>query len=138
MTAVQDAGRVVVEAPERLREALADRNRLERLLTNLISNALKYSAPDSQVKVSVAQRDDRLVAAVADQGAGIPAEELPRLFERYNRTGMARDRQDGLGLGLYITKGLVEAHGGSIWVESEVGRGSAFFFSLPLAQTDSC
>jgi len=74
------------------------------------------------------------VTSVSDRGPGIPPEDLPKLFQRYARTTVGEDRRDGLGLGLYITRKLVEAHGGRIWVESQVGVGSTFSFSLPVAR----
>jgi two-component system phosphate regulon sensor histidine kinase PhoR len=133
MSEVGGAERISVAAPESLPPVLADADRLERILMNLLTNALKYSAPGTPVTVSVTLRDRELVTAVSDQGSGIPPDELRRLFERYYRARAGRERKEGLGLGLYITKGLVEAHGGHIWVESELGRGSTFYFSLPIA-----
>ncbi len=81
----------------------------------------------------MAQEGEEVVTAVADHGQGIPAADLSHVFERYYRTQTARQQRDGLGLGLYITKGLVEAHDGRIWAESEVGVGTTFRFSLPIA-----
>jgi len=127
-----ETGRVVIEAPEGLPLVWADPARLERILTNLWSNALKYSAPGTPVTMSAFQSDDEVITTVKDLGPGIPAEDLPHLFERYFRA-RATEAREGLGLGLYITRKLVEAHGGHIWVKSEVGRGSTFSFSLPLA-----
>ncbi|MHB1417695.1 MAG: sensor histidine kinase, partial [Chloroflexota bacterium] len=90
---------------------------------------------DTQVTVRLEQKGEEVLTSVADRGFGIPADDLPRIFERYRRTAQAKERRhEGLGLGLYITKGFVEAHGGHIWVESEVGKGSTFFFTLPLAK----
>ncbi|MDA8216407.1 MAG: ATP-binding protein, partial [Dehalococcoidales bacterium] len=109
---------------------LADANRLERVLTNLLSNALKYS--EDTIRVTVGADADELTVAVADKGRGIAKEDLPHLFDRFYRVGQSR-RMEGLGLGLYITKMLVEAHGGRIWVDSEVGKGSTFSFTLPLS-----
>lgn len=124
--------RVRLEAVAGLPRAWADPNRLERILTNLVSNALKYSS--GEVVVRIAPLDDEVVTEVCDHGQGIPSDELPRLFWRYYRAKTSGKRQ-GLGLGLYITKGLVEAHGGRIWVESEVGVGSRFAFTLPSAKS---
>ncbi len=80
------------------------------------------------------QRDGEVVTSVADQGPGIPPEEAPRLFQRYGRTTAGESRREGLGLGLYITRRLVEAHGGRIWVKSQAGAGSTFSFTLPIAR----
>jgi signal transduction histidine kinase len=116
----------------------ADPERIDRVLTNLITNALKYSPELRPVIVGVEQGDGEAIVSVADQGAGIPPEELPRLFQRFTR-GRAGPKGDasGLGLGLYIARLMVEAHGGRIRVESEVGKGSTFFFTLPTRQPAS-
>ena len=130
---ILDVHRVRVEAAEGLPPVLADPDRLERILTNLLTNALKYSDPNTDVTARISLQGEQVVTSVSDHGEGIPAEEISRLFQRYGRTQQSRHRQDSLGLGLYITKGLVEAHGGTIWVKSEVGKGSTFCFSLPAA-----
>lgn len=133
LSGAMEAQRVRVEAPEGPPMVLADPDRMERILINLLSNALKYSPADSDVVVSFTKDDAVIVTSVADRGPGIPADELPRLFERYYRMKSTRGQREGIGLGLYITKALVEAHSGRIWVESELGRGSTFRFSLPSA-----
>ena len=130
-----DVERVRAEAPEGLPPVMADPDRLERILTNLLSNALKYSKPDTEVTISLSQSDGEVITSVTDRGKGIPAEDIPLLFQPYQRAQMVRAPQESLGLGLYITKGLVEAHGGRIWVESQVGKGSTFTFTLPVAWT---
>jgi len=129
-----EVGRVRVEVPEGLPPALADPARLERVVTNLLSNALKYSWPGSEVRVSVRQRNGELVTSVIDRGPGIAPQDLPKLFQRYGRMAAVQDRAGGLGLGLYIARKLVEAHGGRIWAESQLGVGSTFSFTLPVAQ----
>jgi PAS domain S-box-containing protein len=129
--------RVTIEAPGDLPSVLADPARLERVLTNLLSNALKYSEPNSPVTARLTRADGEVVPAVCDQGRGIASEELPNLFQRYYRAQAGREQPGGLGLGLYIAKGLVEAHGGRIWVESRLGKGSTFYFSLPLKRQDA-
>lgn len=127
--------RVVVEAPEGLPAVLADPDRLERVLMNLLSNALKFSTEGTAITVIAAKHADEVVTTVSDRGRGIPPDEQLHLFERYYRTKESRKRPEGLGLGLFITKELVEAQGGRIWVESEVDKGSSFYFTLPLAKT---
>ena len=116
----------------------ADPERIERVLMNLITNALKYSPPSMPVVVGAEQGRDEVIVSVADQGAGIPPEELSRLFQRFTR-GRAGPKADdlGLGLGLYIARLMVEAHGGRIQAESEVGKGSTFSFSVPMAEPAS-
>ncbi|MHB9134497.1 MAG: sensor histidine kinase [Armatimonadota bacterium] len=124
--------RIRLEIPPDLPPVCADYDRLERIFTNLISNALKYSPEDSPVLVHARQEDDNAVISVTDTGGGIAPEDLPYLFQRFYRAKSAR-KAEGIGLGLYITKLLVEAHGGHIWVESELDKGSTFYFTLPLA-----
>lgn len=129
-----EADRIRLQVPQSLPDVLADPDRLDRILSNLIGNALKYSEPGTPVMVTLAPAGREVVTSVADQGVGIPEEELSHLFERYFRARDTRRRKEGLGLGLYITKGLVEAHGGRIWVESKLGKGSTFSFTLPFAE----
>ena len=133
LAATMDVTRIRAEVPVDLPSVCADPARLDRILTNLLSNALKYSAPGTPVEVTAQRQGDEVVTSVTDHGPGISPEELPRLFQRYFRTRAAGEAREGLGLGLFITRRLVEAHGGRIWVESEVGTGSTFSFSLPIA-----
>ncbi|HEX2923654.1 MAG TPA: PAS domain-containing sensor histidine kinase, partial [Chloroflexota bacterium] len=132
LEAVLAMDRVRVEIPEGLPEVLADQDRLERIFTNLLSNALKYSPPDTEVRVTATKRDGTVQVSVIDQGVGIPPEDRRHLFQRYYRAKGTR-KTEGIGLGLYITRMLVQAHGGRIWVESEAGKGSSFSFTLQVA-----
>lgn len=110
---------------------LAEASRLERVVTNLLTNALKYSAATAPVKVRLSG-DGRLVELeVVDRGIGIPPESLKRLFERYYRAAGGKASAGGLGLGLYIARLIVEAHSGQLSVASELGRGSTFKLELP-------
>jgi PAS domain S-box-containing protein len=111
-----------------------DPRRLEQILTNVVENAAKYSPDSAPIVVRVRQRDRGVAISVVDKGGGIAADELPLLFDRFYQAQRARAMRKGLGLGLYITKGLVEAHGGRITVHSEPGRGSTFEVWLPLAR----
>jgi signal transduction histidine kinase len=110
----------------------ADRTRLEQVAANLIDNAVKYSAPGGRVDVETHRSGDRALLRVRDTGQGIPADELPRIFDRLFRGDRSRAER-GLGLGLSFVKAIVEAHGGTVSVGSEPGRGSTFTVSLPLA-----
>ena len=110
-----------------------DTERLERVLANLITNALKYSPSDATVEVRIGRQGDEAVVSVIDAGAGIPAADLSRVFERFARIGASHHGAtiEGYGLGLYIVRLIIDAHGGRIWAESEVGHGSCFSFALP-------
>ncbi len=130
LAGVADVSRIeVVPSRQELPTVLADPDRLERILTNLLTNALKYS--EGKITIAFKQQDGYVVTSVTDRGVGISPEDLPHIFERYYRAKGVQKR-DGLGLGLLITKMLVEAHGGKIWVESELGKGSTFSFTLPV------
>jgi two-component system, NtrC family, sensor histidine kinase KinB len=126
-----DRMRLQMRAGEEVLLALVDPDRLERAVVNLISNALKYSPIDRPVEIGVERQDADAVISVVDRGSGIPPEAQPHLFERYYRVKEAR-KTEGLGLGLYIARLIVEAHEGRIWVQSEPGKGSTFYISLPL------
>lgn len=112
-----------------------DRERLEQVFTNLLTNAIKYSPDGGEVLVRIEERGSSAQVSVQDQGVGIPVEAQPRIFDRFYRAaggGQVR----GLGLGLYITRGIIEAHGGRIWVESTPGQGATFYFTLSLRNAD--
>jgi signal transduction histidine kinase len=109
-----------------------DTPRIGRVLNNLIGNALRYTPPQSEVRVRVSSSEKEVLVEVTDTGEGIPQEDLPYVFERFYRGDKSRNRATGgAGLGLAIVRGIVEAHGGRIAVESQVGRGTKFQFSLP-------
>jgi signal transduction histidine kinase len=109
----------------------ADRTRLEQVAANLIDNAVKYTPAGGRVDVDVRGSGDAAILSVRDTGPGIPADELPRIFDRLFRGDTSRTER-GLGLGLSLVKAIVEAHGGDVTVSSELGRGSTFSVSLPV------
>jgi heavy metal sensor kinase len=113
---------------------IADRTRLEQVAANLIDNAVKYTPPGGRVDVEVRRAVDAAILRVRDSGPGIPADELPRIFDRLFRGDTSRTER-GLGLGLSLVKAIVEAHGGTVDVVSEPGRGAVFTVSLPLDRT---
>ncbi len=120
--------------PQDFPQIIADPDRLEQVLTNLITNAIKYSLPHTPITISGEVEKDRVVVSVEDKGIGIPQKELPYLFDKFHRVDRRLAREtEGTGLGLYIAKNLIELHHGEIWVESAAGRGSKFSFSLPLS-----
>ncbi|MCX7782262.1 MAG: HAMP domain-containing histidine kinase [Meiothermus sp.] len=121
-------GRIEVQAPDHL-WVLGDPERLHQVIANLVSNAIK--ANSTQIRLVVLDLAERVVIRVEDNGEGISKEHLPHLFERFYRVDKARDRErGGSGLGLAIVRSIVEAHGGSVWAESEPGKGSVFSISL--------
>lgn len=119
-----------------LHEVWADRDRLLQVFENLIGNAIKFTKPGGSVTVGAASREGEVLCWVADTGAGIHEEDQPHVFDRFWQARKAGRR--GAGLGLPIVKGIVEAHGGRIGVESAVGRGSTFFFTIPEAARPPC
>jgi signal transduction histidine kinase len=109
----------------------ADRDRLLQVLGNLVHNASKFTAPGGRITVEARRGERDVVFSVTDTGAGIPAADLPRLFDRFWQARKGERR--GAGLGLAIARGIVEAHGGRIWVESTPDAGSTFYFTVPVA-----
>lgn len=109
-----------------------DRYRLEQVIQNFISNAVKYSPNADHILIDTEIQDDNLVVAITDYGIGIDSEEITKLFERYYRSDNSSAKFDGLGLGLYISAEIIKRHGGSFWIESELNKGSVFSFKLPL------
>jgi PAS domain S-box-containing protein len=118
-----------VEVDPEVAEVWGDRDRLLQVFENLIGNAIKFTQAGGRITAGATSRDDEVVFRVADTGCGIPSEHLPHVFDRFWQAASTRGL--GAGLGLPITKGIVEAHGGRIWVESTAGSGSIFFFTIP-------
>jgi signal transduction histidine kinase len=132
--------RIEVDFPERLPLIWGDEERLRQVLTNLLNNAIKYSPDGGVIRIggwsqygSGEDAPARVILFVADQGIGIPADELPHIFERFYRVDSSLRRSTaGAGLGLFLTKAIVEAHGGQIWARAEAGKGTTFFVALPV------
>jgi two-component system phosphate regulon sensor histidine kinase PhoR len=125
--------RLSVNQADKIPDIAGDRRRLTEVLQNLLDNAIQYTPAGGQIMVSAGVDGEAVVFTVSDTGIGIPQAEQPRIFERFYRVDVARSREvGGTGLGLAIAKHLVEGHGGRIWVESEVGHGSQFHFSVPI------
>ena len=132
--ALSNGKRVKVEVGPEPLVAAVDAPRFEQLLVNLVENALKYSPHDSRVVVRVWQTRAEARLSVQDRGIGVPVEDQPLVFERFHRARNVDDRRfAGMGLGLYIARGIVEQHGGRIWLDSTPGAGSTFFVALPAA-----
>jgi two-component system phosphate regulon sensor histidine kinase PhoR len=129
--------RLSVNQPTKIPDIAGDRRRLTEVLQNLLDNAIQYTPAGGQIMVSAEVSGSEVVFTVLDTGIGIPQAEQPRIIERFYRVDVARSREvGGTGLGLAISKHLVEGHGGRIWVESEIGQGAQFHFSVPIFDTE--
>ena len=127
-----ESHRIRIETPSSLPPVSADPRRLERIATNLLHNAFLYAQPGTEITVSFSRDMGEVVTTIASLGSGIPPQEVQHLFERSHRATAGR-RKEGLGLGLYVARTLVEAHGGRIWVQSTMGKQSSISFTLPVA-----
>ena len=108
---------------------LADRQELGRVIANLCGNAVNYTNPNGKIEVIVKEQSGDFLFSVSDTGNGIPKEDIPHLFKRFSQ-GTSRKRSTGTGLGLYLSRQIIEAHGGKIWLESKINKGSEFSFIL--------
>lgn len=122
--------KLVADFPQNFPVILADENRLEQVLSNLVSNALKYAA-SGEIRISGAVRTDQVIICVSDQGPGIEAKDLPHIFDRFYRSTNAVKQTKGAGLGLYLARAIIEAHGGRIWADPQPDTGARICFSLP-------
>ncbi|MHB9023349.1 MAG: ATP-binding protein [Armatimonadota bacterium] len=123
---------LVTDIPDDLPTVEADMDKLDQILTNLLSNAIKYSPSGGTITVRAVDEGKQLCVSVTDQGMGIPAEHLEKIFQRFHRVHSGdSQRVGGTGIGLFLTKNLVEVHGGIVWVDSTLGKGSTFFFTIP-------
>jgi signal transduction histidine kinase len=124
-----------IDLPDNLPLVNIDRQRVNQVLHNLLENAVAHTRKGGTITVAAAKQGDWVEISVSDTGEGIPAEDLPNIFERFYRVDRSRARATGgSGLGLTIARRLVEAHGGQITVQSELGKGSRFSFTLPIAE----
>ncbi|HTX91025.1 MAG TPA: ATP-binding protein [Anaerolineales bacterium] len=121
---------IVVDFPEKFPIILADENRISQVLSNLVSNAIKYS-PDGEIRISGQVRPEQIIVCVSDHGPGIDPADIPYVFDRFYRSDKAVRKTKGAGLGLYLAKAIVEAHGGRIWVDPQPASGARLCFSLP-------
>lgn len=115
---------------------IADMNRIEEVITNLISNAIKYSPNNNKVIINILHDKKNVTLSVRDFGVGIPKEKQNKIFEPFFRVGMKGEMDSGLGLGLYISSEIIKLHGGSMWVESTIDNGSKFYFTIPIRKSN--
>jgi two-component system sensor histidine kinase VicK len=129
---------IVYNPPAKLSPVLADKNKLQIILTNFVSNAIKYNRSGGTITIQHSSRDNKLITSVADTGLGIPTDQQSHIFEKFYRVKHAdRVNVPGTGLGMYITKHFIESMGGEIWFTSTHGQGTTFYFSLPYASAES-
>ena len=126
--------RLLSEISSANHKVLGDQMSIEEIVTNLLLNSIKYTPPEGVVTVTAATNTDIITISITDTGIGIPADELPKVFDEFYRASNARaTERDGTGLGLSIAKQVIERHGGEIWAQSHLGQGSTFSFTLPIA-----
>lgn len=116
-------------------QVVGDKQRLEQVLMNYLTNAVKYSPGKNKILVNVTQQNDNVIVAITDQGIGIPKEKVSCIFERFYRVEGIVHRFQGFGIGLYIASEIIKRHNGKVWLESEENKGSTFYFSIPLKQS---
>jgi signal transduction histidine kinase len=122
---------IVVEFPQNFPFVLADEERISQVISNLISNAIKYSVDGGEIRISGQVRPDHVIICVSDQGPGIAPDDIPHVFDRFYRSSNAARKTKGAGLGLYLARAVVEAHRGRIWVDPKPGDGARVCFALP-------
>ena len=127
--------KIVVDFPQPFPVVLADENRMRQVLTNLISNSIKY-APEGEIRISGQVRPDVIIVCIIDEGPGIAPGDIPYIFDRFYRSPDAARNTKGAGLGLFLTRAVIEAHGGKIWVDSGIEKGARICFTLPRSGVD--
>jgi signal transduction histidine kinase len=132
-----EGSQVEIDLPQGLPAVAADAGLIRLVIRQIAGNALKYSQPGAPVTVGAHVGDTGVVISVTDRGPGIPAEEQRQIFEKYYRGKQGRGHLNGMGMGLPIARQIVEAHHGRIWVESQLGEGATFSFTLPLAHEEA-
>jgi two-component system phosphate regulon sensor histidine kinase PhoR len=133
-----DRHKFIINVEKENIKVLADRDKLEQILHNLLENAVKYSPEGGKITISVSKKDNLIITSVEDEGIGIPENEINKIFEKYYRANIEKTEIiQGAGIGLYLVKKLLEGQNGEIWVKSELGKGSKFFFSLPAGEENS-
>ena len=131
LTSVAKTHTLAIEVPDRDLGLFGDPTALEHVLTNLLENAIKYSEPGTEIRLSVDESDNEVLIKIADRGQGIDPEDLPHIFERFRQANSQGRTRNSVGLGLYIVRSLVTAHGGRVWADSTVGKGTTFTIALP-------
>jgi len=124
--------KIKISASPEMASSFVDRGKVVQALANILNNAVRYTAPSGEVEISATAQDSIVTIMIADTGVGIPPDDLPRVFERFYRVEKTRSRDHGgTGLGLPIARKVVEAHGGKIWIESSLNKGTKVWFTLP-------
>ncbi|MGE5123867.1 MAG: sensor histidine kinase, partial [Acidobacteriaceae bacterium] len=123
--------KLIVEFPQDYPVISGDDARLEQVLSNLVSNAIKYSPQGGEIHISGQVRPEQVMVCVSDQGPGIAPEDIPHVFDRFYRSSNAKRTTKGAGLGLYLARAVIEAHGGRIWIDPRPGKGARICFSIP-------
>jgi signal transduction histidine kinase len=126
-----DRHTIIVDLPSDFPVIMADEDRISQVLSNLFSNAIKYSPDGGEIRIIGLMRPDQVIVCVSDQGPGVAPEDIPFIFDRFYRSTKATRTTKGAGLGLYLTRAVIEAHGGQIWVDPKPGDGARICFSLP-------
>jgi PAS domain S-box-containing protein len=129
--AKKDKVGLYLETKNEIESIDADKNLIHRVITNLVSNALKFTPEQGEVKIIIEDIGDKMQVSIQDTGEGMPAEYVDKIFDKFEQVKGSRGKRKGTGLGLTITKYIVETHGGKIWAESEIGKGSRFTFWIP-------